>query len=280
MHCLEPTTLGLGAIGAAIEKVHQTARNLTFTLSKAIFGQHLVTKMFSWFPGTGKNYVAKFIADAMYPDTGLKNPHFHLIISTIHFPIPSQSYEYKSQVQNWIKGNITNCQRSVFVFDEVDKMPPNVIDGIKPFIDFHEDIDGIDFRKAIFIFLGNTGAKKINERVNELSSQGTKREDISYEALESLVSKGAFNEDGGLKKSNIIGQHLVDHYIPFLPLERKHVRMCIEKELGDRNENLPDSKIIQILNSLNYWPDRINGPFCTSGCKMISKKIDIMLMDG
>lgn len=36
---------------------------------------------------------------------------------------------------------------------------------------------------------------------------------------------------GGLKKSHLIDSHIIDHYIPFLPLEKKHVMQCIEAEL-------------------------------------------------
>lgn len=37
---------------------------------------------------------------------------------------------------------------------------------------------------------------------------------------------------GGLKKSHLIDSHIIDHYIPFLPLEKTHVMQCIEAELN------------------------------------------------
>lgn len=57
------------------------------------------------------------------------------------------------QLRDWIKGNVSNCQRSLFIFDEIDQMPNGLIDTVKPFIDHYEEIDGVDYRKAIFIFL-------------------------------------------------------------------------------------------------------------------------------
>jgi hypothetical protein len=33
---------------------------------------------------------------------------------------------------------VSECPQSLFIFDEIDKMPEGVIDAIKPFIDFHE----------------------------------------------------------------------------------------------------------------------------------------------
>jgi hypothetical protein len=52
---------------------------------------------------------------------------------------------------DWIRGNVTKCGRSLFVFDDVDKMPRGVLDAVKPFVDYHEQIDGVDFRLEIFL---------------------------------------------------------------------------------------------------------------------------------
>lgn len=49
------------------------------------------------------------------------------------------------------------CASSVFIFDEMDKLHPGVIDAIKPFLDYYEQIDGVSYRKAIFIFLRSAG---------------------------------------------------------------------------------------------------------------------------
>jgi len=41
----------------------------------------------------------------------------------------------------------------MFIFDEVDKMPNGVLDGVKPYMDHYSHIKGVDYRRAIFIFL-------------------------------------------------------------------------------------------------------------------------------
>lgn len=51
------------------------------------------------------------------------------------------------QVQDWIRSNVSECERSLFIFDEVDKMPVGMISSIKPFIDYHERIFNTDFRQ-------------------------------------------------------------------------------------------------------------------------------------
>lgn len=59
----------------------------------------------------------------------------------------------QDQLQKWIRGNVSACGSSVFIFDEMDKLHPGIIDAIKPFLDYYEQVDGISYRKAIFIFL-------------------------------------------------------------------------------------------------------------------------------
>ena len=179
-----------------------------------VFGQHLVTRLvtravrahvrksepkkalvmsFHGWTGSGKNFVAKFIVESLFK-LGLNSKFVHLFISTLHFPNKDMSDIYKLRVQDWIRGNVTDCQSSVFIFDEIDKMPEGMIDGIKPFIDHHHMVEGQNFRKSIFIFLSNTGGKQITEQTYQFWREGRQREDITYSDLEKLVNEGAFNE--------------------------------------------------------------------------------------
>lgn len=63
------------------------------------------------------------------------------------------SFSVQDQLRDWISGNVSNCPHSIFIFDEMDKMPSGLIDAIKPFIDHYEDIAGVDYRRTVFIFL-------------------------------------------------------------------------------------------------------------------------------
>ena len=58
---------------------------------------------------------------------------------------------------------------------------------------------------------------------------------ISIKDLEPLVAAGAFNEAGGLQHSRMIEKNLVDVFVPFLPLERRHVKTCVRRELDRRH---------------------------------------------
>ena len=187
-------------------------------------------------------------------------------------------------LQDTIFKIVKKCPQSLFVFDEVDKMPEGLVDAVKPFIDHHECIkkesyeECVDFRRSIFIFLSNTGGAEINEIVFQAWIEGRNRESIQYVELEKLIKSGAFNEHGGLHHSAVIGKHLVDRYIPFLPMERHHVTKCIITEIASRNSTITIKKeyVDEILNELVYYPNNYY-VYSATGCKTISSKVDFLM---
>lgn len=119
------------------------------------------------------------------------------------------------------------------MFDEVDSMPPGVFDTITSLLDHHERVQGVDFRKAVFIFLTNTGGVEISDTLLQLyRRKGFHREQAELKSFEHALELSAYNRQGGLQHSKPIESGLIDHYIPFLPLERRHVERCIEAEFG------------------------------------------------
>ncbi|XP_017354583.1 torsin-1B, partial [Cebus imitator] len=150
---------------------------LKLDLEQKLFGQHLATEVIlkaltgfrnnknpkkpltlslhGW-AGTGKNFVSQIVAENLHPK-GLKSNFVHLFVSTLHFPHEQKIKLYQVQLQKWIRGNVSACANSLFIFDEMDKLHPGIIDAIKPFLDYYEQVDGVSYRKAIFIFLRSAG---------------------------------------------------------------------------------------------------------------------------
>jgi MoxR-like ATPase len=87
------------------------------------------------------------------------------------------------QLQKWIHGDVSADASSVFMFDEIDKLHPGILNAIKPFLDDQELVGGISYRKAIFIFLSN--AEKL--------PAGRKRDKIQPKDLEPMLSVIIFN---------------------------------------------------------------------------------------
>lgn len=136
-----------------------------------------------------------------------------------------------------IETAIRSCKQSLFVFDEVEKMPAGVFESIASILDYHSHVEGVDFRKAIFIFLTNAGGDEIANALEGIMAKGTYREQTKIQDFEYIAEVAAYNVKGGLKKASIITSGLIDHFLPFLPLERRHIASCVKAEFRKLEHN-------------------------------------------
>ncbi|KAM3599544.1 uncharacterized protein V6R79_007790 [Siganus canaliculatus] len=234
--------------------------------------QHpLVLSLHGW-TGTGKNFATQLIAESIYKK-GTKSQFYHLFSAIHHFPDPNKIELYKSQIQQWVRGNVTKCERSMFVFDEMDKMHPGLIDSIKPFLEYYSQLDGVSYRKSIFIFLSNAGGNRIINTALDFINSGRKREEIQPAHLETPVSLSVFNNKHcGLWHASVIDKNLVDYYVPFLPLEYQHVIQCILAAMRAQRVE-PDLKVAeQVIKDLVFFPES-DKLFSVKGCKTVESKL-------
>ncbi|KAF5893835.1 torsin-1A-like isoform X1 [Clarias magur] len=235
----------------------------------------LVLSLHGW-TGTGKNFVSQLIAKNIY-QRGMLSSFVHLFTATAHFPHEAELRVYKSQLQQWIRGNVSACPRSMFIFDEMDKMHPGLIDSIKPYLDYYEILDGVSYRKAIFIFLSNNGGENIVQVALDFWRAGRDREEIELKDLETALALSVFNnKNSGFWHTNLIDKNLVDCFVPFLPLEYKHVVQCGRAEMISRDLTPDEDAIKDMAHDMTYFPpeERI---FSTKGCKVISSRLDFFI---
>jgi ATP-dependent Clp protease ATP-binding subunit ClpA len=154
--------------------IDYSLKQFEYNLNNEVHGQHLMKNMitklirkhlndpnpkkalvlsFHGWTGGGKNFVSQIVAKSIFRKyRESQNSDFvHHLIAT-HFHNHDQN-EIKNQIKNIITNGVKKCERSLFIFDEIDKLSSGVIDVIKPFLDYNSFIDGIDYKKAIFIFL-------------------------------------------------------------------------------------------------------------------------------
>lgn len=65
------------------------------------------------------------------------------------------------------------------------------------------------------------------------------RSETRLSDFDAILQRAAYNVEGGLQKSPMISSHLIDHFIPFLPLQQEHVTQCISAEF--KNQGKPYS---------------------------------------
>ena len=197
-------------------------------------------------PGTGKNYVADLIAETLY-EKGVKSKYVHKYLGRADFPKAANADLYKAQINHEVRVAIADCPRSLFIFDEVDKMPEGVFESLTSLVGYNSQIDGNDFSDAIFIFLTNTAGVQISDHLGDIIKQGTLRENAKLGQFESVLAKAAYNQIGGLRKASLIETHVIDHYLPFLPLEKQHVYLCILEEFKRWNVHHPKPATVEYV---------------------------------
>lgn len=109
-------------------------------------------------------------------------------------------------------------------------MPEGVFESLASLLDHHTHVNRIDFRHSIFIFLTNSGGPEIAQALDAAMLNGKYREQTKIQDYESILEMAAYNVDGGLKNAGLIKSSLIDHFIPFLPLEKVHIKQCIVTE--------------------------------------------------
>ena len=271
-------------------------KGIQTSLNEELFGQHLVGEIvseavkshfnqknpkkplvlsFHGYTGTGKTFVSDIIAKHLFK----KGPNSKFVkkrISTLHYREKSKLQEYQTELKALIESSTKNCNRSLFIFDEVDKMPEGIAGVIKPYLDNDQPIEGIDYRKNIFLFLSNSAGDKINKFTLNHLAKGKNRGEINRFEMSQLLSAKAFKMQDGLKNADNVFSGSVEFYVPFLPLERKHVKQCAAAELKRRSISYDESILENVASEMQYFPEKENF-FSSFGCKPVVNKVDVLI---
>ncbi|CAL8281887.1 unnamed protein product [Gadus morhua 'NCC'] len=268
-------------------------KGLKDDLGRNLFGQHIASDVimkvvtgfinndnpkkplvlsFHGSSGVGKNVASQLIVKNLYKQ-GMDSRFVHYFNSVVHFPQDGQVETYKSQLQHWIRGNVSNCAYSLFIFDHVDMMRHGLIDCIKPFLDQRHKLDGVSYRNAIFIFLSNAGGEILTQTTLDFWNAGKDRQEIKLKDVETALSSSVFNNhNSGLWYSSLIKSHVGDFFVPFLPLERKHIVQCVKAEMEAMGLKPDHNKACQMANEFNFFP-QYERCFARSGCHMIATRL-------
>ncbi|XP_062565380.1 torsin-like protein isoform X2 [Armigeres subalbatus] len=238
----------VNAIGAHLDNIESSRKPLVLS--------------FHGTSGTGKNFVSDFVASSLY-ENGINSKFVYKFTAS----------DTLKDLAADVKQTVKNCEYSLFIFDEIEKMQSGVFDTIVALLDHHSSLKGYNFTKAIFIFLSNSAGIEIARKLKSLMDAGNYRDKTKLGDFERIAELGAYNVIGGLYRSRIIESHVIDHFIPFLPLESRHVELCIAKELRNTCPSLASNENVgKILKEAMTYDD--TEMFSNNGCKRISKKVE------
>ncbi|KAJ8050449.1 Torsin-1A [Holothuria leucospilota] len=265
------------------------------TLQENVFGQHLVQDVvyrslkghvkyqpvkplvlsFHGSTGTGKTFVSRWIANGWFRK-GMNSKFVHIFSGTKDFPHASNIESYVNFLHGEISSHTRSCGHQIFIFEEVDSFPPDLLPSIRFFLEYYGSVEGVDYRNTIFLLLSNAGSEQLQRITGNVYKYNNNRESIQLAETEREMVLSIFNTKGETNR-RLVDRHLISHLVPFLPLERRHVRKCIEAELTNRLIQ-SDSKIIDdvIAELLFEGTDNI---FSSKGCKNVAEKLSFVLSD-
>ncbi|XP_053893533.1 torsin-3A isoform X4 [Malaclemys terrapin pileata] len=277
-------------------RIANNITGLELDLSRRLHGQHLAKDVilkavqgfletpqpekalalsFHGWSGTGKNFVARMIADHLYRD-GLKSECVKVFISLFHFPHPKYVDLYKVQLKKQISETVQLCKQSLFIFDEAEKLHSGLLDALKPYVDHYDSIDEVDYRRSIFLFLSNIGGNIISQVTLDFWRAGRAREEITMEYLEQHLRLELLEStDGGFAHSHLIEENLIDFFVPFLPLENCHVKLCVRDAFLARSLPYTEEVLDEVVRMMVFIPEE--KLFSAQGCKSVSHRINYFL---
>ncbi|NWW44986.1 TOR3A protein, partial [Pedionomus torquatus] len=235
----------------------------------------LVLSFHGW-SGTGKNFVARMLTSHLYRD-GMKSECVRLFISLFHFPHHKYLDLYKAQLKKQISETLEVCKQSLFIFDEAEKLHFSLLDAIKPFVARYDNKGQMDYRRSIFLFLSNLGGNTINEVALDFWRAGQAREEISMEFLEQrLWLELQEPAENGYARSNLLKENLIDFFVPFLPLEYHHVKLCARDAFLARGLPYTEAALDEVARMMVFVPKE-EKLFSAQGCKSVSQRINYFL---
>ncbi|XP_035135855.2 torsin-3A [Callithrix jacchus] len=279
-------------------RISNNFTGLEWDLNVRLHGQHLVQQLvlstvrgyletpqpdkalalsFHGWSGTGKNFVARMLAENLYRD-GLRSDCVRMFIATIHFPHPKYVDLYKEQLKGQIREMQQLCYQTLFIFDEAEKLHPGLLEVLGPPLERRapED-DRAESPWTIFLFLSNLRGDRINEVVLKLLKDGWSREEITMEHLEPhLQAEIVETIDNGFGHSRLVRENLIDYFVPFLPLEYRHVRLCARDAFLSQELLYTEETLDEIAQMMVYVPKE-EQLFSSQGCKSISQRINYFL---
>ncbi|XP_019641540.1 PREDICTED: torsin-1A-like [Branchiostoma belcheri] len=236
--------------------------------------------------GVGKTYVTNMIAKAIFTN-GTRSPYVIYYSAEIDFKHADELHtrEYKKQLRRAISERVSQCQHSIFIFDHVDRMPRDLIDTIKPFVEEYARVDGINFRKAVFILISYSASDAIIKMTMKLRSEEIEREEFSLEGFEEAITKSALGREGHLPwQEELLTQGLIDHVVPFLPLAVEHVEMCIRDVLRELNKEtnmtmVRATRLRRLADEMPYLPKHALVQYSQNGCFRVRNLVITSMAD-
>ena len=223
--------------------------------------------------GTGKTWVSKLISESLYQQ-GLNSKFVKFIPVPHFFRDTLRTRETAELLHHRIMSSLDDCKQTLFIFEDIHTMDSNILDELVMYLNHPPPLLDITFTNSIYILISNSGATKINDYMTEQLVSGRDRVSITPTEMHQIISEDIYREDGAFKDTDFVRRQVIDAAIPFLPLERSHVEMCVERAITERGKTPTQYVVNKVLRDVRFVPEGLD-KFSEFGCK----RIDTIISD-
>ena len=258
--------------------------------------------------GVGKTHMADILSKHFVDDsssTHRRHTCSFTFLTDLHLSVSPDSpatSSYELTIRNWVEDQLRrhkSCGYLFLIFDElrVDTPPElavalsNVLSEIKL-----RNKAGENGPIIVAIVMSDIGMHDINTHLSGVWDSGTPRENVTSEELVLLIKNAALYMDRysssqqQQESTTLQGEreplsapgpfsHLLaitDTIVPFLPLERSHLKLCIIHDAISKDVvMLEEAEVTWVADQLSYFPTSTQ-VFSLSGCKKVSEKVDLL----
>lgn len=285
---------------SSIQFAVKVRSDLDARLQDSLFGQHLAHKAlvreiynhlanpdpskplilsFHGSPGLGKRFTSVLVMRALYKK-GEHSKYVRIFSAKRDFTEPDFLIDYKSNLTMLISKTVQQCAQSLFVIDGVDILPLGLLDALVPLVSHFEHLkNGKNYKHSIFIFIGDSGDQFINNLTLTNWKSNNLRSNLKQQQFETVLSNEAFKVSGGWYKSQLDERIMVDKFIPFLPMEKRHVLQCFRRLAKSREKYVfSEDEFEEMASKLEYWPNNTN-QFSKMGCETVGIALDVKIAE-
>nr|XP_054769764.1 uncharacterized protein LOC129277635 [Lytechinus pictus] len=263
---------------------------LSGILSKDVRDRTLVL-MFHGQSGVGKTFVAELIGNKMFPEEAQSQCVYKFLPSFLEVREHLvTAYDYSIALEDFIdngKSNYRTCPVGLYIIEDIDYVSSSsLLEAVALTLPGIRTRQAAQEQKMILFLMTNLQSEAVGDYLLSHLELGKNREDITLKELEPVMTKVPItqeytaesenSEDHDVQRLEVHDKLMavVDHHIPFLPLERKHVIMCIQQTLTWKNVTLNENDVQWIADKLVFYPEN-NPVFSMSGCKKVEEKANL-----
>lgn len=201
-------------------------------------------------PGVGKSMLHQHAARALFSKTphkyNLKCPgndcKGYKVMFGLDFSFDEREAQHKA-LKHSIANHVKAFPQSLLVIEEYDKLDCPMRAFFRQALEGSEDFANVSLSHAIVILESNTGYL----RLHDISRNAKKRSKIKPEQVQHMLKDIVFEQwysegcEDRIDTLKMVGH--VDHFLPFFPLEKEHIKSIFELRLRKRSDELREQKL-------------------------------------